>query len=1578
MREVSVQAAPQAASAATHDSEQEHVEPMADNGGELVAMDDYHYADSSMQRRAGIARRMTDPAPPNRTGLPDTLKNGVEALSGVSLDQVKVHYNSPRPAQLQALAYAQGRDIYLAPGQERHLPHEAWHAAQQASGRVRATMQMKSGVALNDDQRLEQEADAMGQAAMRYQGPGVQCGACNPGRQVTQVVQRLPEDALALVMHPAGGAEDAEASRRLMEKAADLKQTLINARNVVNTFPMISQRQETYTAIKAALYRKIATLLTSLRKEDAATFIQIWNQGLASNKVLENYTPTGTAARYRHVSSKPFFAGNPATTDYLKKWAAKKNAEKSMTPQKKMASMLPLFLSEPDLPEDVKVALKLFFGHTANFMPENHLGRDFRSTEHGSYYRSSNDPIREGNTSLLRANAKKRYGQDGKQILKGKTFQVINPSMHQAISDLGSLNSNIDSMEFITDTRNLSLRYAVYTSSNSSGTGATGMLQNVYKTVQTGTLLDSPAGDRNWPDLLIKDAFTPLVGDDLSRPAGPENYHDLLISDRSRLVQEVTEEIRKKYDENKAGVRVVPVQSATHASLILELAYPADVDISDKKKVLSEATWRELFIKTFNDAARRKDLQTRVTHRGSFGFLFPTASSVGDPVRIWPGLAPPEIFKELVFSTLDSLAMDKAVFPHMEFQTPEKSTVPSSPADDPVLHMEALKAAVRYAQDVMRETLVVKGPVALIWWVEARLQRNLMKARFLLSREKESGLKQSELEYVKAAQTIENLMEYSYLLEALLSPQVPMHDPYPDYLRKKLSVGQDPEGPAQSHTFYLDSGMQAITCAHLLARKWAVKNGRIGEHDELPTVDLYSYFEYAKIDKSNLHLLAQNRSGYSFLDKSAFDRKLSGTAKDNRPAIIAADLNPVLTSGAAKAAHFPYVSIFKDFARKSPLEKKSDIIPVIDVTNSTLDKAAALKLGEGYENFIVVESLSKHQQLGADKFTMGRMTAVGSKEFIEIAVELLKDIEKDAYHRLPATYRLRMDRVFYGDSAKAQVSFAAARLDAASQYDQFMDLMGLGEHWGALDKKSDGSAEQVQQNYQAMKILLDQGMAQYRNNLLSSSSELDLQKAFNTLPPADQRNLQRELEQQLGVPETDKTLVENPFLMGPADNIGIANAGNTCYLAAALNTIAFTPQAALFQARPDDLKAGLRAMIWTILIKIRLGVKVEFLEIAALLSALDHAKLLEGPNALVAEQRLNAQRDPAEVMEYLLDYFGIANDPNFQLEQIEHKRIDFERAAIVAGNAGDYTAVDNDGHFSVSSSDWMIKLPLTGADDLFGLMTRYLAAENTPQLTVAYGDRVVRGPGTSAIGLGPQAPLSISFQLVRWEYRDRRVRKERRAIGMPHSFDLNGFSYVLKAVIYHRGDYADSGHYTSSTHDDVQGWQYRDDDLVENDADFSAKKDLGYIYTYVKGAPVTAPQDDVPDAVQPDGATPDDSRAGGSAKRPFDVMGTSRKLGGTGIEEEGSASSGLTEEEQARRQKREPVKKKSRTKEAEMPPQHSLPSSMQDEQSEQMPFSAPFFSDPLFNDPRLAPVADQNGFWFGGIFYPFKNYDDQS
>lgn len=111
-----------------------------------------------LQRKAIIQR--------NQTGLPNQLKSGMEQLSGYSLDHVRVHYNSAKPAAVQAYAYAQGGDIHLASGQEKHLPHELGHVVQQMQGRVRPTTSV-AGMSVNDSPALESEADSMGSRAMQ-------------------------------------------------------------------------------------------------------------------------------------------------------------------------------------------------------------------------------------------------------------------------------------------------------------------------------------------------------------------------------------------------------------------------------------------------------------------------------------------------------------------------------------------------------------------------------------------------------------------------------------------------------------------------------------------------------------------------------------------------------------------------------------------------------------------------------------------------------------------------------------------------------------------------------------------------------------------------------------------------------------------------------------------------------------------------------------------------------------------------------------------------------------------------------------------------------------------------------------------------------------------------------------------------------------------------------------------------------------------------------------------------------------------------------------------------------------------
>ncbi len=115
--------------------------------------------EEELQMKAAPIQRME-----NKTGLSDSLKTGVETLSGIDISDVRVHRNSAKPASVQAHAYTQGSNIHVAPGQEKYMAHEAWHVVQQKQGRVQPTVSV-NGMAVNDNPGLENEADMMGAKA---------------------------------------------------------------------------------------------------------------------------------------------------------------------------------------------------------------------------------------------------------------------------------------------------------------------------------------------------------------------------------------------------------------------------------------------------------------------------------------------------------------------------------------------------------------------------------------------------------------------------------------------------------------------------------------------------------------------------------------------------------------------------------------------------------------------------------------------------------------------------------------------------------------------------------------------------------------------------------------------------------------------------------------------------------------------------------------------------------------------------------------------------------------------------------------------------------------------------------------------------------------------------------------------------------------------------------------------------------------------------------------------------------------------------------------------------------------------
>jgi hypothetical protein len=91
----------------------------------------------------------------------------------------------------------------VAPGQERHLPHEAWHVVQQKQGRVKPTMQLKDGTPVNDDGGLEHEADMMGAKAVQFvPASGEEIVQGKFGEGVSQRAEKAPNNTETVQRQP--------------------------------------------------------------------------------------------------------------------------------------------------------------------------------------------------------------------------------------------------------------------------------------------------------------------------------------------------------------------------------------------------------------------------------------------------------------------------------------------------------------------------------------------------------------------------------------------------------------------------------------------------------------------------------------------------------------------------------------------------------------------------------------------------------------------------------------------------------------------------------------------------------------------------------------------------------------------------------------------------------------------------------------------------------------------------------------------------------------------------------------------------------------------------------------------------------------------------------------------------------------------------------------------------------------------------------------------------------------------------------------------------------------------------------
>jgi hypothetical protein len=131
--------------------------------------------ESSFIKAKGAKNSFSPPASTNSNkNVPAQLQSKLESSFGQDFSNVSIHANSQQAVQMNARAYTQGEQIHFAPGEfnpnsktgQHLIGHEFAHIAQQRAGVVKPTKVLPKGIAINDNQNLEQEADVLGKKAI--------------------------------------------------------------------------------------------------------------------------------------------------------------------------------------------------------------------------------------------------------------------------------------------------------------------------------------------------------------------------------------------------------------------------------------------------------------------------------------------------------------------------------------------------------------------------------------------------------------------------------------------------------------------------------------------------------------------------------------------------------------------------------------------------------------------------------------------------------------------------------------------------------------------------------------------------------------------------------------------------------------------------------------------------------------------------------------------------------------------------------------------------------------------------------------------------------------------------------------------------------------------------------------------------------------------------------------------------------------------------------------------------------------------------------------------------------------------
>ena len=532
-----------------------------------------------------------------------------------------------------------------------------------------------------------------------------------------------------------------------------------------------------------------------------------------------------------------------------------------------------------------------------------------------------------------------------------------------------------------------------------------------------------------------------------------QNAHDNFLNDRARVIDGIAARI------NGAGVNGVRViGSGEHPSLIIHIPhihhqnnytfYYRNAQFATGRNPNTDEVLPAI-LNDFNAGAVNWDV--KATRRGSFGFQRPTFTDTGESVRFWPGYAPVESLTaglERVMAGVELGARQVAnggVAPALAPATDLGLAGEVSDFARPQAHLSALKTAMRHAHIALQipdpQGVMHAGQARVVSWLKTRILIKLKQSETVLRRGQ--AVAQTKVDdpnaniladlnknFLIAADLTDKIQEYAFMYtSAMLTPGPNPNavgafkddnDHFEKHLRAELGAIR-----GDHRVFYLDSGEQALVAAGLLANRY-----RVG-------VEAAELAAHGGADENASKLAGENAavadnvapSGYQDLN-SYFEIGVFGGAgrsnltQDPNGQIIHADLSPVVTTGNRPTRPQVNDAIKGTFQEGdgSVAAANANKIPIIDITNSTLSEVA--NLGAMPDNFILVESLTKHEQLGADKFIMGRLIAVQNAntaaingvrfiDFLQLAQRVVGPIANEAYNPVLHQVRKQMDQALY-------------------------------------------------------------------------------------------------------------------------------------------------------------------------------------------------------------------------------------------------------------------------------------------------------------------------------------------------------------------------------------------------------------------------------------------------------------------------------------------------------------------------------------------------------------------------------------